>query len=122
MWSNVAPIRSLLSGVALLLLGNGLLNTLPTLRGFAGSCSTGPLGPSRPGVRPVHSGQPRRPGPCARHCLRRSDSLGEPRAQFTPRLRTSHTGLEPMSEASESAVESIPEPTGPEHAREEACI
>jgi MFS family permease len=44
MWSLIAPISSLLSGVALLLLGNGLLNTLLTLRGAAEGYSTGMLG------------------------------------------------------------------------------
>ncbi|MEX6504497.1 MFS transporter [Pseudomonas zhanjiangensis] len=44
MWSLIAPISSLLSGVALLLLGNGLLNTLLTLRGVAEGYSTGMLG------------------------------------------------------------------------------
>jgi MFS family permease len=44
MWSQIAPISSLLSGVALLLLGNGLLNTLLTLRGVAEGYSTGMLG------------------------------------------------------------------------------
>ncbi|MDM8349758.1 MFS transporter [Pseudomonas sp. sp1636] len=44
MWSLIAPIGSLLSGVALLLLGNGLLNTLLTLRGVAEGYSTGMLG------------------------------------------------------------------------------
>ncbi|MGX5219736.1 MULTISPECIES: MFS transporter [Pseudomonas] len=44
MWSLIAPISSLLSGVALLLLGNGLLNTLLTLRGVAQGYSTGMLG------------------------------------------------------------------------------
>ncbi len=44
MWSNIAPIGSLLSGVALLLLGNGLLNTLLTLRGVAEGYSSGLLG------------------------------------------------------------------------------
>ena len=40
----IAPISSLLGGVALLLLGNGLLNTLLTLRGVAEGYSTGMLG------------------------------------------------------------------------------
>lgn len=44
MFSLIAPIGSLLSGVALLLLGNGLLNTLLTLRGVAEGYSTGMLG------------------------------------------------------------------------------
>lgn len=44
MWSLLAPISSLLSGVVLLLLGNGLLNTLLTLRGVAEGYSTGMLG------------------------------------------------------------------------------
>ncbi len=44
MWSLIAPISSLLSGVALLLLGNGLLNTLLTLRGVAEGYSTSMLG------------------------------------------------------------------------------
>jgi MFS family permease len=44
MWSQIAPISSLLSGVALLLLGNGLLNTLLTLRGVAEGYSTAMLG------------------------------------------------------------------------------
>lgn len=44
MWSLIASISSLLSGVALLLLGNGLLNTLLTLRGVAEGYSTGMLG------------------------------------------------------------------------------
>ena len=44
MWSYIVPISSLLSGVALLLLGNGLLNTLLTLRGVAEGYSTGMLG------------------------------------------------------------------------------
>ena len=44
MWSQIAPISSLLSGVALLLLGNGLLNTLLTLRGVAEGYSTSMLG------------------------------------------------------------------------------
>ena len=44
MWSLIAPISSLLGGVALLLLGNGLLNTLLTLRGVAEGYSTGMLG------------------------------------------------------------------------------
>lgn len=44
MWSLIAPISSLLSGVALLLLGNGLLNTLLTLRGVAEGYSTTMLG------------------------------------------------------------------------------
>ncbi len=35
MLTLIAPISSLLGGVALLLLGNGLLNTLLTLRGVA---------------------------------------------------------------------------------------
>ena len=44
MWSLIAPIGSLLGGVALLLLGNGLLNTLLTLRGVAEGYSTSMLG------------------------------------------------------------------------------
>ncbi|MEE4464409.1 MFS transporter, partial [Azotobacter chroococcum] len=44
MLSQIAPIGSLLGGVALLLLGNGLLNTLLTLRGVAEGYSTGLLG------------------------------------------------------------------------------
>ncbi len=40
----LAPIASLLGGVALLLLGHGLLNTLLTLRGVAEGYSTGLLG------------------------------------------------------------------------------
>ena len=40
----MAPISSLLCAVALLLLGNGLLNTLLTLRGVAEGYSTGMLG------------------------------------------------------------------------------
>ena len=44
MWSLIAPISSLLGGVALLLLGNGLLNTLLTLRGVAEGYSTSILG------------------------------------------------------------------------------
>jgi MFS family permease len=44
MLSLITPISSLLSGVALLLLGNGLLNTLLTLRGVAEGYSTGMLG------------------------------------------------------------------------------
>ncbi|MBP8885412.1 MAG: MFS transporter, partial [Pseudomonas sp.] len=44
MLSLIAPISSLLSGVALLLLGNGLLNTLLTLRGVAEGYSTTMLG------------------------------------------------------------------------------
>ncbi|WP_439888786.1 MFS transporter [Pseudomonas sp. MBLB4123] len=44
MWSQIAPISSLLSGVALLLLGNGLLNTLLTLRGVAEGYSSSMLG------------------------------------------------------------------------------
>ena len=44
MWSLIAPISSLLGGVALLLLGNGLLNTLLTLRGVAEGYSSGMLG------------------------------------------------------------------------------
>ncbi|NMY50692.1 MFS transporter [Pseudomonas sp. WS 5011] len=44
MWSLIAPISSLLGGVALLLLGNGLLNTLLTLRGVAEGYSTSMLG------------------------------------------------------------------------------
>ncbi|MGE8498649.1 MAG: MFS transporter [Pseudomonas sp.] len=44
MKSLIAPISSLLGGVALLLLGNGLLNTLLTLRGVAEGYSTGMLG------------------------------------------------------------------------------
>lgn len=41
---QIAPISSLLCAVALLLLGNGLLNTLLTLRGVAEGYSTGMLG------------------------------------------------------------------------------
>lgn len=44
MWPQIAPISSLLSGVALLLLGNGLLNTLLTLKGAAEGYSTTMLG------------------------------------------------------------------------------
>lgn len=44
MLSLVAPIFSLLSGVVLLLLGNGLLNTLLTLRGLAEGYTTGQIG------------------------------------------------------------------------------
>ncbi|MFG0381967.1 MFS transporter [Pseudomonas sp. zbq_18] len=44
MWPHIAPISSLLSGVALLLLGNGLLNTLLTLKGAAEGYSTTLLG------------------------------------------------------------------------------
>lgn len=44
MWSTISPIRSLLAGVALLLLGNGLLNTLLTLRGAAEGFSSSLLG------------------------------------------------------------------------------
>lgn len=44
MWTLLAPISSLLGGVALLLLGNGLLNTLLTLRGVAEGYSTSMLG------------------------------------------------------------------------------
>jgi MFS family permease len=44
LWSLIAPISSLLGGVALLLLGNGLLNTLLTLRGVAEGYSTSMLG------------------------------------------------------------------------------
>ncbi|WP_347506293.1 MFS transporter [Pseudomonas anguilliseptica] len=44
MWFLIAPISSLLGGVALLLLGNGLLNTLLTLRGVAEGYSTSMLG------------------------------------------------------------------------------
>lgn len=40
----LAPISSLLAGVALLLLGHGLLNTLLTLRGVAEGYSTGMVG------------------------------------------------------------------------------
>ncbi|MBB3104104.1 MFS transporter [Azomonas macrocytogenes] len=40
----LAPIASLLGGVALLLLGHGLLNTLLTLRGVAEGYSTGLIG------------------------------------------------------------------------------
>jgi len=40
----IAPISSLLAGVALLLLGHGLLNTLLTLRGVAEGYSTGMIG------------------------------------------------------------------------------
>ena len=44
MKSLIAPISSLLTGVALLLLGHGLLNTLLTLRGVAEGYSTGMIG------------------------------------------------------------------------------
>jgi len=44
MTSLIAPISSLLAGVALLLLGHGLLNTLLTLRGVAEGYSTGMVG------------------------------------------------------------------------------
>ncbi len=44
MKSLIAPIGSLLAGVALLLLGHGLLNTLLTLRGVAEGYSTGMIG------------------------------------------------------------------------------
>jgi MFS family permease len=44
MWPSIAPIGSLLGGIALLLLGNGLLNTLLTLRGVAEGYSSGLLG------------------------------------------------------------------------------
>lgn len=44
MTSLIAPIGSLLGGVALLLLGHGLLNTLLTLRGIAEGYSTGLIG------------------------------------------------------------------------------
>ncbi|WP_394561959.1 MFS transporter [Aquipseudomonas alcaligenes] len=44
MWPQIAPISSLLSGVALLLLGNGLLNTLLTLKGAEQGYSTTLLG------------------------------------------------------------------------------
>ena len=44
MTSLIAPISSLLAGVALLLLGHGLLNTLLTLRGVAEDYSTGMVG------------------------------------------------------------------------------
>jgi len=44
MSSLLAPIGSLLGGVALLLLGHGLLNTLLTLRGVAEGYSTGLIG------------------------------------------------------------------------------
>jgi len=44
MKSLIAPISSLLGGVALLLLGHGLLNTLLTLRGVAEGYSTGMVG------------------------------------------------------------------------------
>ncbi|MFC3606525.1 MFS transporter [Stutzerimonas tarimensis] len=44
MRSLLAPIGSLLGGVALLLLGHGLLNTLLTLRGIAEGYSTGLIG------------------------------------------------------------------------------
>jgi MFS family permease len=44
MWSHILPISSLLSGIALLLLGNGLLNTLLTLRGVHEGYSTTMLG------------------------------------------------------------------------------
>ena len=40
----IAPISSMLAGVALLLLGHGLLNTLLTLRGVAEGYSTGMIG------------------------------------------------------------------------------
>ncbi|EIK52546.1 major facilitator family transporter [Stutzerimonas stutzeri TS44] len=44
MKSLIAPVSSLLTGVALLLLGHGLLNTLLTLRGIAEGYSTGMVG------------------------------------------------------------------------------
>ncbi|MBB2496515.1 MFS transporter [Aquipseudomonas ullengensis] len=44
MWPQIAPISSLLTGVALLLLGNGLLNTLLTLKGAEQGYSTTLLG------------------------------------------------------------------------------
>jgi len=44
MLSIISPIRSLLAGVALLLIGNGLLNTLLTLRGAAEGFSSSLLG------------------------------------------------------------------------------
>lgn len=44
MLALMIPISSLLSGIALLLLGNGLLNTVLTLRGAAEGYSTGMLG------------------------------------------------------------------------------
>ncbi|WP_120993275.1 MFS transporter [Stutzerimonas urumqiensis] len=44
MTSLIAPIASLLAGVALLLLGHGLLTTLLTLRGVAEGYSTGLIG------------------------------------------------------------------------------
>jgi len=44
MTSLLAPIGSLLGGVAFLLLGHGLLNTLLTLRGIAEGYSTGLIG------------------------------------------------------------------------------
>jgi MFS family permease len=44
MLTIIAPIRSLLAGVALLLIGNGLLNTLLTLRGAAEGFSSSLLG------------------------------------------------------------------------------
>lgn len=44
MTSLLAPISSLLGGVAFLLLGHGLLNTLLTLRGIAEGYSTGMIG------------------------------------------------------------------------------
>lgn len=44
MKSLLAPVSSLLGGVALLLLGHGLLNTLLTLRGVAEGYSTGLIG------------------------------------------------------------------------------
>ncbi len=44
MRTSLAPVTSLLGGVALLLLGHGLLNTLLTLRGVAEGYSTGLIG------------------------------------------------------------------------------
>ena len=44
MTSLLAPISSLLGGVAFLLLGHGLLNTLLTLRGIEEGYSTGLIG------------------------------------------------------------------------------
>src|SRR5690606_26053540 len=44
MRTMLAPLSSLLAGVALLLLGHGLLNTLLTLRGIAEGYSTGMVG------------------------------------------------------------------------------
>lgn len=44
MWSLLRPIRALLGSVALLLLGNGLINTLLTLRGASEGFSTTLIG------------------------------------------------------------------------------